>query len=76
MAASNGPGPSDQAIEGGADCVKFQMRSIETLYSNGADPDDRRANLSVQYVIGRRPPRRVDAGRDVQAVHVCHGAWN
>ncbi len=40
----------DHAVEAGADCVKFQMRNVRTLYRNeGAD--DVKEDLGAQYVL-------------------------
>ena len=41
----------DSAIESGADCVKFQMRDIESLYINSGKADDISADLGTQYVL-------------------------
>jgi N-acetylneuraminate synthase len=42
----------DRAISAGADAVKFQMRSLPSLYANGGDPDDPAEDLGSQYVLG------------------------
>lgn len=41
----------DAAAAAGADCVKFQMRDLQSLYSNGGDPNDAREDLGSQYVL-------------------------
>lgn len=41
----------DASIEAGADCAKFQMRDLESLYSNAGNPDDARENLGSQYTL-------------------------
>ena len=41
----------DEAISAGADCVKFQMRSIGALYENGGNPSDHKADLGAQYTL-------------------------
>jgi sialic acid synthase SpsE/sugar phosphate isomerase/epimerase len=38
-------------VEAGADCAKFQMRSLENLYSNDGNPNDDREDLGSQYVL-------------------------
>ncbi len=40
----------DKAVEAGADCVKFQMRDLDSLYTN-ADAKDASHNLSTQYSL-------------------------
>jgi sialic acid synthase SpsE/sugar phosphate isomerase/epimerase len=39
------------AAEAGADCVKFQMRNLKTLYANEGNPNDAREDLGSQYVL-------------------------
>jgi len=41
----------DLAIDAGADCVKFQMRNIESLYKNSGKSDDKSADLGAQYTL-------------------------
>lgn len=41
----------DSAKESGADCVKFQMRDMDSLYINGGNSDDASADLGTQYVL-------------------------
>lgn len=41
----------DEAINSGADCVKFQMRDMETLYKNNGRADDESADLGAQYTL-------------------------
>ncbi len=41
----------DSAIASGADCVKFQMRDLETLYVNAGLRSDESADLGTQYVL-------------------------
>ena len=42
----------DAAHAAGADCAKFQMRDLPTLYRNHGDADDGREDLGSQYVLG------------------------
>lgn len=41
----------DGAIDAGANCAKFQMRHLESLYLNAGDPNDVRENLGSQYTL-------------------------
>ena len=41
----------DEAKASGADCVKFQMRDMGTLYSNCGNSNDVSADLGAQYTI-------------------------
>lgn len=39
------------AIDAGADCVKFQMRDMASMYNNEGDDDDASQDLGAQYVL-------------------------
>ncbi|MBW3589260.1 MAG: N-acetylneuraminate synthase family protein [Actinobacteria bacterium] len=41
----------DEAVLAGADCVKFQMRYLPSLYRNSGDPNDLREDLGSQYIL-------------------------
>jgi sialic acid synthase SpsE/sugar phosphate isomerase/epimerase len=41
----------DLAAEAGADCAKFQMRSMAALYRNAGDANDASADLGAQYTL-------------------------
>jgi len=41
----------DAAIAAGADCAKFQMRDMDSLYINKGDANDAKENLSTQYTL-------------------------
>jgi len=41
----------DECVEAGADCVKFQVRDMATLYSNAGDADDLQEDLGSQYTL-------------------------
>ena len=41
----------DLAVDSGADCVKFQMRNIKSLYKNQGNSADNSADLGEQYTL-------------------------
>ena len=41
----------DQAVEAGADCAKFQMRSMQALYGSGGHAADGSDDLGAQYTL-------------------------
>lgn len=41
----------DLAAEAGADCAKFQMRDMASLYRGGGDASDASADLGAQYTL-------------------------
>ncbi len=41
----------DRAIESGANCVKFQMRDMDSLYKNRGKANDASADLGAQYTL-------------------------
>lgn len=41
----------DAAVEAGANCTKFQMRHLPSLYTNSGNPNDARENLGSQYTL-------------------------
>ena len=41
----------DLAADAGADCAKFQMRDMATLYRNSGDANDESADLGAQYTL-------------------------
>ena len=41
----------DEAIEAGADCAKFQMRSMNKLYVNSGDASSNSEDLGAQYTL-------------------------
>lgn len=42
----------DLAIDAGADCVKFQMRNLKSLYRNSSKSNSENEDLGSQYVLG------------------------
>ncbi len=41
----------DEAVAAGADCAKFQMRHMDSLYRNAGAADDAEADLGAQYTL-------------------------
>lgn len=41
----------DSSIKSGANCAKFQMRDLSSLYINAGNADDARENLGSQYTL-------------------------
>lgn len=41
----------DIAVDAGADCAKFQMRDMASLYSSGGSPDNASQDLGAQYTL-------------------------
>jgi sialic acid synthase SpsE/sugar phosphate isomerase/epimerase len=41
----------DEAVEAGADCAKFQMRHMKSLYSNSGNNNDAKEDLGSQYTL-------------------------
>ena len=41
----------DVAAASGADCIKFQMRNMETLYTNAGSAEDPSQDLGAQYTL-------------------------
>lgn len=41
----------DLARESGADCAKFQLRDVKSLYRNSGNPNDSREDLGSQYTL-------------------------
>lgn len=41
----------DRAVAAGADCAKFQMRNLQTLYRNAGNPNDAYEDLGAQYTL-------------------------
>ncbi|MBU0481854.1 MAG: N-acetylneuraminate synthase family protein [Proteobacteria bacterium] len=61
----------DAAIASGADCVKFQMRDMETLYKNNGRADDESADLGAQYTLDLLARFQLSTEEMYQAFDYC-----
>ena len=61
----------DAAVEAGADCVKFQLRDLSTLYSNAGDAADPREDLGSQYTLDLLTRYQLTVDEMFQALDRC-----
>lgn len=62
----------DRAIEAGADCAKFQMRDLETLYQNAGRASDVKENLGTQYTLDLLARFQLTVEEMFAAFDYCH----
>ena len=55
----------------GADCVKFQMRDMESLYNNQGNSNDIGENLSTQYILDILSKFQLDKGQMFSLFDYC-----
>lgn len=63
----------DLAAEAGADCAKFQMRDMASLYRNAGDADDASADLGAQYTLDLLSRFQLDDDEMIAAFDHCKG---
>ena len=61
----------DEAIAAGADCAKFQMRSMAHLYRNAGDANDASADLGAQYTLDLLSRFQLSSEQMFQAFDYC-----
>jgi len=61
----------DQAHAAGADCAKFQMRDLGSLYANAGDSTDARENLGSQYTLDLLSRFQLTLDEMFQALDYC-----
>jgi sialic acid synthase SpsE/sugar phosphate isomerase/epimerase len=61
----------DEAITAGADCAKFQMRSMSHLYRNAGDASDASADLGAQYTLDLLSRFQLSSDQMFQAFDYC-----
>ncbi len=61
----------DAAAEAGANCAKFQMRDLPTLYVNAGDADDSSENLGSQYTLDLLSRFQLAPDEMLQAFDYC-----
>ncbi|MEK9627522.1 MAG: N-acetylneuraminate synthase family protein [Nitrospinota bacterium] len=62
----------DEAVRAGADCAKFQMRDLDTLYQNKGKPDDPSADLGQQYTMDLLNKFQLKNDELFSAFDYCH----
>lgn len=61
----------DEAVSAGADCAKFQMRSLADLYRNAGKADDAREDLGSQYTLDLLNRFQLDPKQMLEAFDYC-----
>jgi sialic acid synthase SpsE/sugar phosphate isomerase/epimerase len=59
------------AADAGVDCVKFQMRNVESLYLNKGKADDIKEDLGSQYVLDLLAKFQLSDGEMYEAFDYC-----
>ncbi|MDP4540582.1 N-acetylneuraminate synthase family protein [Qipengyuania sp. DY56-A-20] len=59
------------AVEAGADCAKFQMRDMSSLYKNQGDADDQSADLGAQYTLDLLSKFQLSNDAMIEAFDYC-----
>ena len=62
----------DEAVRVGADCAKFQMRDLDTLYHNKGKADDPSADLGSQYTMDLLSKFQLKNDQLFSAFDYCH----
>ena len=62
----------DEAVKAGADCAKFQMRNMDTLYHNKGKADDPSADLGFQYTMDLLDKFQLKNDELFRAFDYCH----
>ena len=57
----------DEAVSAGANCAKFQMRSMANLYKNSGSTEDDSADLGAQYTLDLLSKFQLEAVKQRQA---------
>ena len=61
----------DETLAAGADCAKFQMRSMARLYRNAGDANDASADLGAQYTLDLLSRFQLSPEQMFQAFDYC-----
>ena len=62
----------DEAVKAGADCAKFQMRNMDTLYQNRGNAADPSADLGSQYTMDLLSRFQLKNDELFNAFDYCH----
>lgn len=63
----------DLAVESGADCAKFQMRNLRSLYRNAGNANDVSEDLGSQYTLDLLSRFQLDPEEMFAAFNYCEG---
>ncbi|GGC84972.1 acetylneuraminic acid synthetase [Thalassobacillus devorans] len=61
----------DAVIESGADCAKFQMRDLNTLYNNSGNANDASEDLGSQYTLDLLSRFQLDNDEMIKVFDYC-----
>ena len=61
----------DEAIAAGADCAKFQLRSMKALYRNAGDANDATEDLGSQYTLDLLSRFQLSSEEMLSAFNYC-----
>ena len=62
----------DHAVESGANCAKFQMRDLNSLYSNSGNKDDHKEDLGSQYTLDLLSRNQLKTEELFRIFDYCH----
>ena len=66
----------DLAASAGADCAKFQMRDMSSLYRGGGDASDQSADLGAQYTLDLLARMQLSNDEMIAAFDHCKKAFS
>ncbi|TLS35165.1 N-acetylneuraminate synthase family protein [Pseudalkalibacillus caeni] len=61
----------DKAVEAGADCAKFQLRNLNSLYKNAGNANDASEDLGSQYTLDLLSRFQLSNEKMIEAFEYC-----